>query len=101
MPSNKGIEEKWYEAPLKHTSPMAVPASYNDLLTDADEKEHVGYVWYETDFAIPSSWDGKRIMIRFGSATHHAICWVNGQEIIRHKGGFLPFEADIIQIDRF
>ncbi len=95
---NKGVEEKWYEAPRKDAVPMAVPASYNDLLTDADEKEHVGYVWYETNFAIPASWDGRRIVIRFGSATHHAICWVNGQEIIRHKGGFFPFEADITDI---
>lgn len=95
---NKGLEEKWYESPLKDTIPMAVPASYNDLLTDMEEKEHVGYVWYETTFAVPAGWDEKRIMLRFGSAAHHAICWINGREMIRHKGGFLPFEADITKI---
>lgn len=95
---NKGIEEKWQEAPLEDTVPMAVPCSYNDLMTDAKDKEHVGYVWYETSFVVPSGWDGKRIVLRFGSAAHHAICWIDGQEIIRHKGGFLPFEADITAI---
>lgn len=94
---NCGITERWYEAPLQDTIPMAVPASYNDLLVDAEDKEHVGYVWYETFFSIPDSWDGKRIVLRFGSATHHATCWLDGTEMIRHKGGFLPFEVDITE----
>ena len=51
--------------------------------------------WYERSFVIPASWDEKRIVLRFGSVTHHAICWIDGQEVARHKGGFLPFEADI------
>lgn len=93
---NSGMEENWQASPLRDTIPMAVPASYNDLLTE--DRDHVGYVWYETRFTVPASWDGKRIVLRFGSAAHHAVCWLNGQEILRHKGGFLPFEADITEI---
>ncbi len=93
---NCGIEEKWYERRLRDTIPMAVPASYNDLLTE--DRDHVGYVWYETFFAVPGSWEGKRVVLRFGSAAHHAICWINGEEIVRHKGGYLPFEADITRL---
>lgn len=96
--NNSGISERWYEAPLKDAVLMAVPSSYNDLVTDASEREHVGYVWYETSFIIPAGWEGRRIVIRFGSAAHHAVCWINGQEILRHKGGFLPFEAEITEI---
>ncbi len=92
---NRGLEEQWYLRPLKDTVPMAVPASYNDLVTDARWKEHVGYVWYETTFTIPASWDGRRIVLRFGSATHHALVWIDGVAAVRHKGGFLPFEADL------
>lgn len=95
---NSGIDEKWYATPLDDTVPMAVPASYNDLVTDETWKEHVGYVWYETDFSVPLSWEDKRVVLRFGSATHHAVCWVDGQEVVRHKGGFLPFEADITEV---
>ena len=95
---NVGIEEKWFEKPLTDTEPMAVPASYNDLFTDAAKKEHVGYVWYEREFLVPNSWDGKRIVIRFGSATHHATVYVDGVEVVFHKGGFLPFEADITEM---
>lgn len=40
---NQGLRERWYEAPLKDTVPMAVPASFNDLVTEEKDKEHVGY----------------------------------------------------------
>ena len=96
--NNSGIDEKWYESPLKEVVPMAVPSSFYDLMTETEDREHVGYVWYETNFAIPEGWSGKRIVLRFGSAAHHAVCWLNGQEIIRHKGGFLPFESDITEL---
>ncbi|MCI9565412.1 MAG: beta-glucuronidase [Eubacterium sp.] len=95
---NVGIQEQWQKMPLKDTIPMAVPSSYNDLFTEEREKEHVGYVWYEKSFVIPDSWNGKRIVLRFGSATHHATVWVDGTEVVKHKGGFLPFEADITEM---
>lgn len=95
---NVGLEEKWYESPLKNCIPMAVPSSYNDLFTDEKVKEHVGYVWYEKAFIIPDSWKEKRIVLRFGSATHHAYVFVDGRQVAYHKGGFLPFEADITEL---
>lgn len=95
---NVGIQEQWQKEPLTDTIPMAVPSSYNDLFTEEREKEHVGYVWYEKNFVIPDSWNGKRIVLRFGSATHHATVWVDGTEVVKHKGGFLPFEADITEM---
>ena len=95
---DEGIANHWYEEPLQDTIPMAVPASYNDLFTDAEARDYVGNVWYEKKFMIPYGWKGKRIVLRFGSATHHAIVWVDGVEAVRHKGGFLPFEADITEL---
>lgn len=95
---NVGIEECWQKGPLKEGIPMAVPASYNDLFTEEKDKEHVGYVWYERTFVIPDSWNGQRMVLRFGSATHHAVVWVDGVEVVRHKGGFLPFQADITEL---
>lgn len=35
---NVGIEEKWYESHLKDAVPMAVPSSFNDLMTDVRDK---------------------------------------------------------------
>ncbi|KAK7475213.1 hypothetical protein BaRGS_00033517 [Batillaria attramentaria] len=34
-------------------------------------------------------------MMRFGSAHYYAMVWVNGQEVMTHDGGHLPFEGEI------
>lgn len=91
----QGQVEKWYESPLKDYIEMPVPASYNDITTDKELRDHVGWVWYEREFSIPYDWMNKRMMLRFGSVTHHAIVYINGKEIVRHKGGFLPFEMEL------
>lgn len=44
---------------------------------------------------VPGEWEGKRIFIRFGAATHRAKVFVNGKEITEHEGGFLPFLSDV------
>ena len=92
---NQGVDEKWYEKPLSNYSEMPVPASYNDITTDKTLRDHVGWVWYEREFSIPYNWSNNRIVLRFGSVTHHAVVYVNGCEVTRHKGGFLPFEVEI------
>lgn len=91
----EGFQEKWYEKPLTDTIEMPVPSSYNDVTTDASLRDHVGWVWYEKTFSVPKAWKEERMVLRFGSVTHHAVVYLNGEEIARHKGGFLPFEADV------
>ncbi|MBY0010846.1 beta-glucuronidase [Paenibacillus typhae] len=97
-PGNQGREEEWFKSPLQATIPMPVPASYNDITQDAALRDHIGDVWYEQTFVAPCSWSGDRIMLWVGSACHHAVVWVNGAEAAAHKGGFLPFEADITEL---
>ena len=92
---NQGVDEEWYKTPLVEPIEMPVPASYNDITTDRTLRDHVGWVWYERDFSIPTEWKNKRLVLRFGSVTHHAVIYVNGQKATCHKGGFLPFEVEI------
>ena len=40
------------------------------------------------------------MVLRFGSVTHTAKVWLNGQLIAQHKGGFTPFEADVTALLR-
>lgn len=90
-----GYIEQWYMDRLKNTILMPVPASYNDITQDITLRDHIGDVWYDRTFFIPDSWQEDRVVIRVGSATHHATVWVNGEKVAEHKGGFLPFEAEI------
>ena len=90
-----GFEEKWNESGLKDAIRMAVPSSYNDLVESAEFRDHVGWVWYEREFIINKNMLDERVVLRFGSATHHAKVYVNGKLLVEHKGGFTPFEAEL------
>lgn len=74
---------------------MAVPSSFNDIGVTASIRDHVGWVWYEREFSVPEILTTERVVLRFGSATHIAKVFLNGALIVEHKGGFLPFEAEI------
>lgn len=74
---------------------MAVPGSYNDQGVVSSIRNHVGKVVYETTFTIPNVFRQERQVLRFGSATHEAEVFVNGQKVVSHRGGFLPFEVEI------
>ncbi|BFT71533.1 beta-glucuronidase [Paenibacillus sp. P36] len=91
----KGFQEKWFASALTETIPMSVPSSFNDVGVTADIRNHVGWVWYERDFTVLNLLMSERIVLRFGSATHRAVVYVNGEAVMEHKGGFTPFEAEI------
>ncbi|MFI4912672.1 MAG: beta-glucuronidase [Sedimentisphaeraceae bacterium JB056] len=98
---NRGRDDKWYVDKLSDPINMAVPSSYNDITQELSLRNHIGDVWYQKDFVLPNSWNGRRIFIRFGSVTHHCSVWVNGEQAASHKGGYLPFEADISDIVKY
>lgn len=50
---------------------------------------------YQTRFAVPDEWSGKRIMLRFDAAYSDAIVLINGRKAMSHIGGFNAFEGDI------
>ncbi|TBL78530.1 beta-glucuronidase [Paenibacillus thalictri] len=95
LDAGKGFEDKWYENKLGNAISMAVPASFNDIGVYGDIRNHVGWVWYEREFAVPAVLEAQRLVLRFGSVTHTAKVYVNGILAVEHKGGFTPFEAEL------
>ena len=90
-----GRDQGWWGGLPAGAREIPVPASYNDVFPEPDVHDHVGDVWYETLVRIPVCWAGQRIFLRFGSATHRAVVWVNGRQVAEHEGGYTPFEADV------
>jgi len=90
-----GRREEWWNGPLRTAREAAVPASYNDLFADPAARDHIGDVWYQTSVRVPAGWDGRRIVLRFDSATHRAVAWVDDTRVADHEGGYTPFEADV------
>ncbi len=94
---DEGVRQGWWREPLPAAREMAVPASYNDLVTDAAEREHVGDVWYQRDVWVPAAWAGQRIVLRCDAATHHGTLWADAVQVAEHTGGYTPFEADVTE----
>ncbi|KAJ8681399.1 hypothetical protein QAD02_017186 [Eretmocerus hayati] len=100
----KGHREEWYASGLSKTAKvmqMPVPSSYNDITTSRALRDHLGPVWYEKTFFMPASWKNKRVFIRFGSVHYLAQVWFNGQVLVNHEIGHLPFEAELSNLALF
>lgn len=98
--NNEGDIQNWKNG-LKDATTIPVPASFNDFFVDKDAREFAGDVWYETKLYVPSEWADMDLDIRFDAATHFATVYVNGEEVAKHKGGFLPFNANINKVVKF
>ncbi len=97
---NEEFDEEKMLFPLKNPETMAVPASYNDQKAQAKFRDHYGYAYYQTAFQIPKMPKGQRLVLRFRSVAQAAVVYLNGKLLLRHKGGFLPFEAQIGELAR-
>ena len=96
-PQDVGLGSGW-QTGFADGRPAAVPASWNDQFEDG--RDFLGPAWYQTGFDLPWGWDGKRLLLRFGSVNYLAEVWLNGQPLGTHEGGHLPFEFDLTPLAR-
>lgn len=84
---------------------MVVPSSFNDVVVDKAKRSFVGDNWYELTVALPVVSADEELVVRFGSVTHQAKVYADGQLIGEHKGGFTPFEclipSNLYDVDQF
>ncbi len=60
-----------------------------------------GAAWYEHPLAVPTSWKGKRVFLRFEGASLVSDVYVNGQHLGQHRGGFGAFCYEVTPSLRF
>lgn len=90
-PDKVGEKERWQEG-VRNCRTIAVPGSWNEQLLDT--KNYMGSAWYFKRFYLPSSWKGKLVWLRVGSANYYARVWINGRFVGEHEGGYLPFQFE-------
>ncbi|WP_426738195.1 beta-glucuronidase [Plantibacter sp. 2H11-2] len=91
------LPESPWTAQLDTPLEAAVPASYNDLFTDPEIRNHVGWVYYQRPVRVPRGWTDDRVLLRFGAATHAARVYVDDRLIGEHIGGYTPFDVDVTE----
>ena len=93
-----GESERWFSSRLDTELEAPVPASYNDIFTDATIRDHVGWVYYQREVRVPRGWAEERVFVRIDAATHAGRVYVNDALVAEHTGGYTPFEADVTDL---
>jgi len=74
---------------------ILVPFAPESSASGVCETDFLEAVWYRRTVRVPAGWSGTRLWLHFGAVDHDATVWVDGVEVVRHRGGFTPFSADI------
>ncbi len=53
------------------------------------------YLHYRLEFSLPADYFGGRLLLHFGAVDQECRVTLNGAELGRHVGGYLPFTFDI------
>jgi beta-galactosidase len=74
----------------------AVELPHSPFVADLDGREHwFGIAEYRRVIERPAVEEGGLCTLNVGAAMHHAQVLVDGREIARHEGGYLPFEFEL------
>jgi len=90
-------DEKDFESQGK----ILVPFSPETLLSGVGRQlQPAEYLWYQKELTFTTEecerkTQGQRCLLHFDAVDQQAIVYINGTEVARHYGGYLPFEADI------
>ena len=79
---------------IKDGTAMAVPASYNDIVTEKAVKDHVGLVLYETVFSVPVR-QNTIYRLRIGATSHKCKVYMNGELIGEGINGYYPIDLPL------
>ena len=86
---DSGLERGLLDRDL--TDRITVPFCPESKLSGVEIQDFLEAVWYRREVEIPSSWEGRRVLLHFQAADYDTTVWVNGEEVGRHRGGFSPF----------
>ncbi|MFD4664975.1 glycoside hydrolase family 2 protein [Streptomyces halstedii] len=77
------------------TDEILVPFAPESELSGVGDTDFLEAVWYRRRFTPPAAWAGRTVLLHFGAVDHDTTVWVDGTEVVRHRGGFTPFTADL------
>ena len=98
---DSGLERGLREREL--TGTITVPFAPESELSGVENTDFLEAVWYRREVTIPADWsdvagDDTHVLLHFGAVDHDATVWVDGTEVVRHRGGFSPFTADLFGV---
>ena len=90
---DSGLERGLLERPL--TGRITVPFAPESEASGIGDVDFLGAVWYRRRVTVPADWGAASVLLHVGAVDHDATVWVDGTEVVRHRGGFTPVTADL------
>ncbi len=90
---DSGLERGLVTRPL--SGKITVPFCPESELSGIGHTDFMLAVWYKKEITVPEDWKGRHILLHFGAVDYDSTVWVNGTEVMRHRGGFTPFSVTL------
>ena len=74
---------------------MEVPRPWQSAADDLRYLSGTGI--YRRGLRVPAHWAGDEAVLRFGAVNYFAEVLLDGELLLEHEGGWLPFEAKLPQ----
>lgn len=94
-----GRRDKWYLDSAPNRNPIfsrniTVPFAFQTEASTLGERTYHEILWFVLQTKRPMQ-RGCDHLLHFGAVDYEADVWVNGQHVASHRGGQVPFSADI------
>ena len=87
------------DLPSDYPERIRVPFSPESLLSGVHRVPPEGArLYYRRTVILPEGFRRDRMLLHFGAADQFATVWVNGVELVKHAGGYMPFSVDITAV---
>ena len=74
---------------------ITVPFCPESELSGVGHVDFMNAVWYRREVDIPAEWAGRKVLLHFQAVDYDTTVWVNGKEVVRHRGGWSPILAHL------
>ena len=91
---DEGLSAGWHERG-SFAQRILVPFPFESALSGIGDPAPHPTLWYRTAFQAERPAAGRRMLLHFGAVDYEATVWLNGHELGRHRGGYVPFSFDI------
>jgi hypothetical protein len=93
---NYSVAAKGQSTPSNYEGQILVPFCIESSLSGVGKPLlPTQELWYNRKFTVPTSWNGKEVVLHFDAVDWQTKLWVNGKKVGEHKGGSDPFSFNI------
>jgi hypothetical protein len=77
------------DLPKRILVPFPIESALSGVMARAER------ICYRRTFNIPEKWKGRRVLLHFQAVDWEATVYVNGRQLVTHRGGYDAFSCDV------